>query len=146
MWNMPHVIRALDDKHAMDCPKGSGTQDYNYKSFYSFVLLAVCDAKYNFTMVDVGQYGSNNDSGVLINSEVGQKFEGRSFDLSEAEKLGGCPIGELPYYLVSDEIFPFKTLANAPVLWSIKGIENDIQLQIILSSPHYRKYFWCLSR
>ena len=31
MWNMPHVIGALDGKHAMDCPKGSGTQDYNYK-------------------------------------------------------------------------------------------------------------------
>ena len=46
---MPHVIGALDGKHiAMDCPKGSGTQDYNYKGFYSLVLLAVCDAKYNF--------------------------------------------------------------------------------------------------
>ena len=57
MRNMPHVIGALDGKHiAMDCPKGSGTQDYNYKGFYSLVLLAVCDAKYNFTMVDVGQW------------------------------------------------------------------------------------------
>ena len=30
MWNMPHVIGALDGKHiAMDNPKASGTQDYN---------------------------------------------------------------------------------------------------------------------
>ena len=85
MWNMPHVIRAFDGKHvAMDCPKSSGTQDYNYKDIYILVLLAVCDVTYNFTMVDVGQYGSKNDSGVLINSELGQKFEECSSDLPEA--------------------------------------------------------------
>ena len=56
IWNMPHVIGALDGKHiAMDYPKCSGTQYYNYKGFYSLVLWAVCDAKYNFTMVDIGQ-------------------------------------------------------------------------------------------
>ena len=37
------------------------------------VLLAICDAKYCFTMCDVGQYGSNNDSGVLLNSKMGKK-------------------------------------------------------------------------
>ena len=51
----------------MDCQQGYATQDYNYKCFYIIVLLAVCDAKYNFTMVDVGAYGSNNASGVLLN-------------------------------------------------------------------------------
>ena len=87
---------------------------------YSLVLLAVCDAKYNFTMVDVGQYGSDNDSGVLINSEVGQKFEGRSFDLPDAEKLGGCPVGELPYYLVSNEILPLKLWLMLPYSGQLK--------------------------
>ena len=81
---------------------------------YSLVLLAVCDAKYNFTMVDVGQYGSNNDSGVLINSEMSQKFEERSFDLPEAESLGGCPAGESPSYLVGDEIFRLKLWLMSP--------------------------------
>ena len=30
------------------------------------VFLAVCDAKYCFTMFDVGQYGSNNDNGSSV--------------------------------------------------------------------------------
>ena len=37
------------------------------------VLLTACDAKYCFTMFKVGQYGNNNDSGVLLNSKMGKK-------------------------------------------------------------------------
>ena len=29
------------------------------------VLMAVCDTNYCFSLIDTGQYGSNNDSGVL---------------------------------------------------------------------------------
>ena len=73
VWNMPNVIGAVGWKHmVIGCPKGPGTQDYNYKGFYSRSLLAICGAKYSFTLVDVGQYGSNNDSDVLLNSEMGQ--------------------------------------------------------------------------
>ena len=109
MWNMPRVIKALDGRHTvLHCPNGSRTQDYKYKSFDSLLLLAVCDAKYNFAMVDVGKYGSKNDSGILINSEMRQKFEEISFHLPEVESLEGCPVGELPYYLVGDRIFPLK--------------------------------------
>ena len=69
---------------------------------------AVQDAKCNFIMLNVGQYSSNNDSGVLINSLIGQKFEENSFDLPAVESLEGCPAAELPYYLVGDESFPLK--------------------------------------
>ena len=114
LWNMPHVIGAIDGKHiAMDCPKGTGSQYYNYKGFFSLVLLAVCDARYSFTMVDVGQYGSNNDSGVMLNSEMGQRFDEDSLSIPPAEKLPGCDV-ELSYYLVGDEIFPLKTWLMRP--------------------------------
>ena len=72
------------------------------------MLLAICDPKYNFTMVDVGQCGSSIDSGVVINSEMGHNFEESSFDLPASESLEGCPVGQLPYYLVGDDIFPLK--------------------------------------
>ena len=38
------------------------------------ILLSVCGAKYCFTILDVGQYGSNNDSGVLLNSKTGKNL------------------------------------------------------------------------
>ena len=53
------------------------------------MLLAIFDAK-NWTMVDVGRYDSKNDSGVLINSEMNQKFEESSFDLPEVKSLEQC--------------------------------------------------------
>lgn len=37
--------------------------------------MAICVANYNFTLVDIGQYGSNNDSGVLAKSEMGEAFD-----------------------------------------------------------------------
>eukprot|EP00794_Sanderia_malayensis_P012483 gene12483-13766_t len=115
LWDMPRVIGAIDGKHmTMDCPKCSGSLLYNYKRFFSLVLLAVCDAGYTFTVVDVGQYGSNNDSGVLLNSEIGQRFEDDSFEIPCAEKLQGCTLEKLPYYLVGDNIFPLKNWLMHP--------------------------------
>ena len=108
-WNFPHVIGAIDGKHIrIECPKESGTMYYNYKGFFSIVLLAVCDANYCFTLFDVGAYGSNNDSGILANSEMGERLENKTFNLPEYEDLDGCSYKPLPYFLVGDEIFPLK--------------------------------------
>lgn len=115
LWNMPHVIGAIDGKHiAIDCPKNSGKQDYNYKGFFSIYLLAICDARYNFSVFYVGQYGSNNDSGVLLNSEMGQRFEEGSIQVPLPERLEGYRLGNLPYFLVGDEIFPLKDWLMRP--------------------------------
>lgn len=115
IWHFPHVIGAIDGKHIrIECPKNSGTLYYNYKGFYSIVLLAVCDANYCFTLFDVGGYGSNNDSGVLANSEMGNRFSDKDFHLPEDQDLCGCPYKPLPYFLVGDEIFPLKSWLMGP--------------------------------
>ena len=64
--NFPNCIGAIDGKRVMiQCPFNSGSLFYSYKSYFSIVLLAVASADYRFIMVDVGAYGSSNDSGVL---------------------------------------------------------------------------------
>ena len=72
LWNMPHCLGALDGKHVgIRKPASFSSLWYNYKGFFSMVLLGIFDAQYCFSYVDVGEYGSNNDTGVLKNSRMG---------------------------------------------------------------------------
>ena len=114
IWQFPHVLGAIDGKHVqIEAPAHSGTLYHNYKGFFSIVLLAICDAKYNFILVDVGQYGSNNDSGVLAHSAMGNAFENNTLNLPENEKFGEKQL-DLPYFLLGDEIFPLKPWLMRP--------------------------------
>lgn len=52
-------------------PSNTGTSFFNYKKTFSIVLMAVVDANYKFTMIDVGQMGSVADGGVWDHSTIG---------------------------------------------------------------------------
>ena len=105
LWQFPHVVGVIDGKHVeIEAPVKSGTLYHNYKGTFSIVLLAVSNAKYNFTLVDLGQYGSNNDSGVLEQSKISSAFEKNTLNLPESEVLPGTNLNIL-YFLVGDEIF-----------------------------------------
>ena len=70
---------------------------HNYKGFFSLFLLTACDAKYCFTLVDIQQYGNNNDSGVSTNLEIGKQFETGAINLCPAESFEGYSFDPLPY-------------------------------------------------
>ena len=113
-WNFPHCLGALDGKHiAMECPHGGGSAYFNYKNFHSIVLMAICDAKYCFTLVDIGGYGRENDAGLLSQSPFGQALEsGRGkLGIPGPEQVGSF---DLPYVFVGDEIFPLKPWLMKP--------------------------------
>ena len=84
------------------------------RGFFGIVLLAVCDANYCFTLYDLGGYGSNDDSGILLNSEMGRRLEEKRINLPIAEDLDGCNYKSLPYYLICDKIFPLKLWLMRP--------------------------------
>ena len=70
-WQFPHVVGAIDGKHvAIRCPKNAGSLYYNYKGFHSIVLLALVDADYQFTWVDVGSNGSASDAQIFNQTEL----------------------------------------------------------------------------
>lgn len=71
---MSRYIGDIDGKHiAMKNSALSGSLWHNYKAFFSMVLLAICNARYNFSAIDVVQDGSNNDAGILLNSKMVKK-------------------------------------------------------------------------
>ena len=114
-WNMPHTIGCIDGKHiCIVCPKLTGTQYYNYKGCFSIVLMAVCDANYCFTMIDLGQYGRNNDSGDLASSVKGEIFDNGEMNLSAPSKIYQSSDQDLTYFLLGDEIFPLKDWLMRP--------------------------------
>ena len=87
-WNVPHAVGALDGKHiAMKKPKMSGNEYFNYKGYFSLILLALVDAEYKFLSVDVGSSGSSCDAQIFNCSKLQQKTENGTLGLSPTEPL-----------------------------------------------------------
>ena len=96
-WNFPHCIGVLDGKHIrIQCQRLSGSRYNNCKGYFSIVLLAVCDAKYCFTLFDLRKYGSNNDSGVLMKSRMSELFENEKLNIPSASHINNFPINPVP--------------------------------------------------
>ena len=107
-WNFPHVLGALDGKHIrIQAPNKCGSLFHNYKGFFSMVLMAICDAKYNFIYTSIGDFGSNNDCGVLANSDIEIAFENKRWGIPGEDAINGID-GPMPYFLLGDEIFPLN--------------------------------------
>ena len=114
----------------IQCQKQSGILFHNYKEFSSFVLLAIFDARYLLTLFDAGQYGSNNNAGVLANASVDQKIEALEINTPTTRHPDGCSFNPSPYYLVGDEIFPLKTWLMKPYSGQLSEEERILHYQL----------------
>jgi hypothetical protein len=76
LWNLPNYIGAIDGKYVkIQAPPNSGSKYFSYKRSFSVILLALVDARYKFTVVDIGLYGRNSDGGIFAHSEVWKYLE-----------------------------------------------------------------------
>lgn len=107
-WNFPGCIGNIDGKHfAIRCPEDSGSEFYNYKGFYSLLMLGVADASYRFVMVDVGAQGRLSDGSFFKESTIKERVEGGELQLPAAAS-------KWPLCLVGDAAFPLRTYLMRP--------------------------------
>lgn len=111
----------MDGKHiVITKPYNSGSLYYNYKGFYSSVLLALVNAKKEFIMVDAGMNGRISDGGVMFYSKFGEIFQ--------EGKLNIPPPAPMPN---TADIFPFVVVENAFMILSSRFgvLQKPIHLQ-----------------
>lgn len=104
--NFPNCIGAIDCKHVrIQQPSDTGSLFFNYKHFFSIVLLAVCDAKYSFLFVDVGSYGKSNDSSIFQDSLFYRKLTENTLDIPDSKPISNLDATPLPHVFVADDAF-----------------------------------------
>lgn len=105
--NFPQCLGAIDGKHIRIVkPAFSGSNFFNYKKYFSMVLMGIADADYCFTYVDVGAYGKDCDSNVLKNTRIGKEIYSGQLKVPEAKALSqSLKEVPVPYVFVADEAF-----------------------------------------
>lgn len=68
--------------------------------------MAICDANYCFTCIEVGAYGGSSDSNVFKNTAFNRQLESGQIDLLELKTLPNDPSGKpMPFVFIGDEAF-----------------------------------------
>lgn len=115
-WNFPHVIGALDGKHIrLTSPPSSGSYFYNYKGFYSIILMALVNAKYEFIFVDVGAEGKASDGGVWRKTSLFEYLQDKQnpLNIPEPGLINGIR-DPIPFYFVADDAFAMSEYLLKP--------------------------------
>lgn len=95
----------MDGKHiVLQAPIGSGSEYFNYKSFFSIVLFALVDADYNFLFANIGCQGRISDGGVFKSSSLWKRLERNKLNIPEPERLPGRQ-KLVPYVFLADDAF-----------------------------------------
>ena len=113
-WNFDHCIGAFDGKHvAITKPNNSGSEYFNYKGFFSIILLPLVDADYKIIRADDGTPGATSDAAVFNNSDLKDAVELEDLNLPEPEPFPGDN-EDIAYFFIADDAFTLKTWLMKP--------------------------------
>lgn len=133
-WGFPNCVAAIDGKHVrIVAPSKSGSLYFNYKGYFSIVLLAMVDANCKFVVIDVGSYGKEGDAGIFKKSKMGLLVKNKTI-FPPPKNLPHSNI-LLPHVIVGDEAFSLSEHMMKPY--------SKAQM---LQDSNKRVFNYCLSK
>lgn len=113
-WNFPNCAGSIDGKHVViEAPSNSGSMFYNYKGTHSIVLMALADADYKFTYIDVGCNGRISDGGVFNRCSLSKALEENTLHIPRPKPLPNRN-KPVPFVVVADDAFALKPYMLKP--------------------------------
>ena len=133
-WGFPNCVASIDGKHVrIVAPKKSGSLHYNYKGYFSVVLLGMVDANCKFVIIDVGSYGKEGDAGIFRKSKMGDLVK-NGIIFPPPKHLPNSNI-LMPHVIVGDDAFSLSEHVMKPY--------SRVQM---LQDPRKRTFNYCLSK
>ncbi|KAJ8043473.1 Protein ANTAGONIST OF LIKE HETEROCHROMATIN PROTEIN 1 [Holothuria leucospilota] len=148
-WNFPKCLGAIDGKHvAKKAPGRTVSLFYNYKGFFSVVMMALVDSKYRFLNVDVGSHGSCSDGGLFMHTELKECLENDTLGVPPPEPYPNDD-RPMPYCIVGDDAFPRRRWLMKP--YPQRLMTKEERISIIVCPGHdalckMRLEFWHIGR
>ncbi|KAM4033162.1 uncharacterized protein ACNLHF_017516 [Anomaloglossus baeobatrachus] len=122
--DFPNCCGAVDGKHVRIVkPANTGSEHFNYKKYFSVVLMAIANASYKFLAVDIGAYGRSNDSQIFKTSIMGRNLYGDRFSFPPPSPLPQTSGPPLPFVILADEAFQLHTHLLKP--YSSRGLTYE---------------------
>ena len=92
----------------MQAPHNSGSEYFTYKKTHSIVLLAICNARYDFLLVYIGDSGRQSDGSIYNSSHLGHAIENNLLDIPKPEKINPDLSKLFPFLFMADDAFGLK--------------------------------------
>ena len=101
------------ETHGLKFPERSGSRFYNYKGFYSIVLMALVDADYKFLWVEVGSNGAASDAQIFNDCDLKLAMDRGTLGIPAPDHLPNDD-RYIPYYIIADDAFSLQTNLMKP--------------------------------
>ena len=114
-WQFPYAFAGIDGSHLpIKCPHGGQEamkQYYNFKNFYSVVLLGLVDANYRFIWASLGAPGNTHDSTYFQSTSLWGDICSGNILPDKAVEVNGV---EIPPIILGDGAFPLRSWLMKP--------------------------------
>jgi len=136
--NFPNCSGAVDGKHIRVIKREhGGSMFYNYKDFFSVVLIAMADTNYRVVYVDVGSYGKDCDSTIFKRSTIWTSIQTNMLEVPSEIALAGTEGPHVPFFFVGDEGFALNRNIRRPFGGSNRGVKKRVYKYRLCKARRY---------